>query len=323
MSQSSLEQAKRILRIEADAILNLIERIGSEFDDAVNLMLACKGKVVVTGMGKSGQICRKIAATLASTGTPAFFLHPAEGIHGDLGMVAKSDVVVAISYSGETAELLQILPSVKRLGVSIVALTGNPKSSLAKFSDVVLDLGVREEACPMGLAPTTSTTVTLAMGDALAISVLEKRGFKEDDFALLHPGGSLGRKLLIKVKDLMKVGTDIPLIRESASVREALVEITSKHLGTTGVVGVDGKLIGIITDGDLRRHLNKKDSDFFSYRPTEMMTPKPKTIREEELASGALHVMETQAITSLFVVNDQFYPIGIIHIHDLVKAGLA
>lgn len=323
MSTSSLNQAKRVLRIEADAILNLIEKIGPEFDEAVRLLFQCKGKVVVTGMGKSGQICRKIAATLASTGTPAFFLHPAEGIHGDLGMIAKGDVVVAISYSGETGELLQILPSVKRLGIPIVCMTGNPKSSLAKFSEIVLDLGVREEACPMGLAPTSSTTVTLAMGDALAISVLERRGFKEDDFALLHPGGSLGRKLLIKVKDLMRVGADVPLIRESASMREALLEITSKHLGITGVMDEEGKISGIITDGDLRRHLNKKDMDFFSYRPTDIMSRQPKTITQDELASKALHLMETHAITSLFVLGDLSYPIGIIHVHDIMKAGLA
>src|SRR3989338_2196128 len=206
---SSLEQAKRVLRIEAEAILGLIEKIGTDFDHAVNILLQCKGKVVVTGMGKSGQVCRKISATLASTGTPAFFLHSAEGIHGDFGMLAKEDVIIAISYSGETDELLQILPMVKRLGLPIIALTGNVNSTLAKTADVVLDIHVREEACPMGLAPTASTTATLAMGDALAVSLLEKRGFKEDDFALLHPGGTLGRKLLFRVKDLMKKGKEV------------------------------------------------------------------------------------------------------------------
>ncbi|HBQ21262.1 MAG: D-arabinose 5-phosphate isomerase [Deltaproteobacteria bacterium GWA2_38_16] len=321
-SLSSLEEARRVLRVEAQAILNLIETIGSNFEKAVDILLQCKGKVVVSGMGKSGQICRKIAATLASTGTPAFFLHPAEGIHGDLGMLAKEDAIIAISYSGETAELLQIIPLMKRLGLPIVALTGNPISTLAKVSDVVLDLSVREEACPMGLAPTASTTATLALGDALAVALLQKRGFKEEDFALLHPGGSLGRKLLFKVKDLMKTKSAVPLIRSSSDMRQALVEITSKHLGVTGVMNEEGKLIGIITDGDLRRHL-KKENDFFNQKPTEMMTKNPKTIHEEELASKAMHLMEKHSITSLFITDESAYPIGIIHLHDLIKAGLA
>ena len=318
---SSLEQAKRVLRIEAEAILGLIEKIGTDFDRAVDLLLQCKGKVVVTGMGKSGQVCRKISATLASTGTPAFFLHPAEGIHGDFGMLAKEDVIIAISYSGETDELLQILPMVKRLGLPIIALTGNVNSTLAKTADVVLDIHVREEACPMGLAPTASTTATLAMGDALAVSLLEKRGFKEDDFALLHPGGTLGRKLLFRVKDLMKTGKDIPITRTDSDMKQVLVEITSKQLGVTGVLDQDGQFIGIITDGDLRRALNKK-TDFFDQRPIEIMTKDPKTIHQEELAVAALHIMEKHSITSLFILNDKFYPIGIIHLHDLIKARI-
>lgn len=318
---SSLEQAKRVLRIEAEAILGLIEKIGTDFDRAVELLLQCKGKVVVTGMGKSGQVCRKISATLASTGTPAFFLHPAEGIHGDLGMLAKEDTIIAISYSGETDELLQILPLMKRLGLPIIALTGNVHSTLAKSADVVLDLHVREEACPMGLAPTASTTATLAMGDALAVSLLEKRGFKEDDFALLHPGGTLGRKLLFRVKDLMKTGKEVPLVRTDSDMKQVLVEITSKQLGVTGVLDEDKQLIGIITDGDLRRGLNKK-TDFFDQRPLEIMTKHPKTIHQEELAVAALHLMEKHSITSLFILNDNFYPIGIIHLHDLIKARI-
>ncbi|MBI3019246.1 MAG: KpsF/GutQ family sugar-phosphate isomerase [Deltaproteobacteria bacterium] len=317
----SLEQAKRVLRIEAEAILSLIEKIGADFDRAVDLLLQCKGKVVVTGMGKSGQVCRKISATLASTGTPAFFLHPAEGIHGDLGMLAKEDAVIAISYSGETDELLQILPMVKRLGLPIIALTGNVSSTLAKTADVVLDLHVREEACPMGLAPTASTTATLAMGDALAVSLLEKRGFKEDDFALLHPGGTLGRKLLFRVKDLMKTGKEIPLVRTDSDMKQVLVEITSKQLGVTGVLDEESQLIGIITDGDLRRGLNKK-TDFFDQRPLEIMTKDPKTIHQEELADKALHLMEKHSITSLFILNEKSYPIGIIHLHDLIKARI-
>lgn len=318
---SSLEQAKRVLRIEAEAILGLIETIGENFDHAVDILLQCKGKVVVTGIGKSGQICRKIAATLASTGTPAFFLHPAEGIHGDLGMLAKEDVVIAISYSGETDELVQILPMVKRLGLPVIAMTGNSTSTLAKTADIVLDLRVREEACPMGLAPTASTTATLAMGDALAVSLLKKRGFKEDDFALLHPGGALGRKLLFRVKDLMKTGKEVPLIRTDSDMKQVLIEITSKQLGVTGVLDEEGQLIGIITDGDLRRGLNKK-VDFFGQRPIEIMTHHPKTIHQEELAGKALHIMEKHSITSLFVANERSYPIGIIHIHDLIKARI-
>ena len=318
---SSLEQAKRVLRIEAEAILGLIEKIGTDFDRAVDILLHCKGKVVVTGMGKSGQVCRKISATLASTGTPAFFLHPAEGIHGDLGMLAKEDTVIAISYSGETDELLQILPLMKRLGLAIIALTGNIHSTLAKTADVVLDLHVREEACPMGLAPTASTTATLAMGDALAVSLLKKRGFKEDDFALLHPGGTLGRKLLFRVKDLMKIGKEVPLIRTDSDMKQALMEITSKQLGVTGVIDDEGQLIGIVTDGDLRRGLNKK-GNFFDQRPADIMTRNPKTIHPEELAVSALHVMETHSITSLFILNEKLYPIGIIHLHDLIKARI-
>ena len=318
---SSLEQAKRVLRIEAEAILGLIEKIGTDFDRAVDLLLQCKGKVVVTGMGKSGQVCRKISATLASTGTPAFFLHPAEGIHGDFGMLAKEDVIIAISYSGETDELLQILPMVKRLGLPIIALTGNVNSTLAKTADVVLDIHVREEACPMGLAPTASTTATLAMGDALAVSLLEKRGFKEDDFALLHPGGTLGRKLLFRVKDLMKTGKDIPITRTDSDMKQVLVEITSKQLGVTGVLDQDGQFIGIITDGDLRRALNKK-TDFFDQRPIEIMTKDPKTIHQEDLAVAALHIMEKHSITSLFILNEKVYPVGIIHLHDLIKARI-
>lgn len=319
--ESSLEQAKRVLRIEAQAILNLIEKIGNEFHETICLLLQCKGKVVVTGMGKSGQICRKIAATLASTGTPAFFLHPAEGIHGDLGMIAQGDVVIAISYSGETDELIQILPSIKRLGIPIIALTGNIKSTLAKASDIVLDLSIQEEACPMGLAPTASTTATLAMGDALAVTLFEKRGFKKDDFALLHPGGTLGRKLLFKVKDLMKKAEELPLIQTDSTMKDALVEITSKHLGVTGIIDKEGRLQGVITDGDLRRHL-QGETDFLSQSVLQVMTQHPKTIKQEELASKAVHIMEKYSITSLFITDERLQPVGIIHIHDLIKARL-
>lgn len=315
---SPIEQARRVLQIEANAILALKDRIGASFEQAVKMVMSCKGKVIVAGMGKSGQICRKIAATLASTGTPAFFLHPAEGIHGDVGMIAKGDLVLGISHSGETAELVKILPLVKRLDVPIIAITGNTKSSLAKASDIVLDASIQEEACPMGLAPTASTTATLAMGDALAVAVLKARGFKEDDFALLHPGGALGRKLLMTVEDLMKVGDAVPLVKDTADMKETLLEMTSKRLGATGVVDGQGRLIGVITDGDLRRHLNKRD-DFFTQSAADIMSSKPKTIRKRELVGKATHTLETHKITSLFIVDEKGYPTGIIHLHDILE----
>ncbi len=319
---SSIEQARRVLEIEARAILSLRERLNDSFEEAVRMIVGCRGKVIVAGMGKSGQVCRKIAATLASTGTPAFFMHPAEGIHGDLGMVAKGDLVIAISNSGETEELLQVLPSLKRLDVPLIAMTGKPKSTLAQVCDVVLDLSVGEEACPMGLAPTASTTATLALGDALAIAVLQKRGFNENDFALLHPGGSLGRKLLLKVSDLMKVGGEIPLVSVNSDISEVLIEMTSKRLGVTGVMDEDQKLAGVITDGDLRRHLKNK-TDLFSQKASHIMSRNPKTIGEKALAQKAVHLMEEYKITTLFIIDQKSHPIGIIHLHDLLKAKLA
>jgi len=318
---SSIEQAKRVLTIEAEAILNLRDRIGKTFEQAVQILVRCQGKVIVAGMGKSGQVCRKISATLASTGTPAFFLHPAEGVHGDLGMIAKGDVVIAISHSGETEELLKILPMVKRLDIPLIAMTGKPNSRLAKTADIALDLSIKEEACPMGLAPTASTTTTLAMGDALAIAVLEARGFQESDFALLHPGGSLGRKLWLKVTDIMKVGDEVPVVSEDAEIKDVLFEMTAKRLGTTGVVNKNGRLEGVITDGDIRRQL-RADADFFKQKARTVMTKEPKTINKNALASKAIHTMETHKITALFIVDDKFYPIGIIHLHDLVQTKL-
>lgn len=316
-----LDQARRVLEIEARAILHLKDRLNESFERAVKIMVHCKGKVIVAGMGKSGQVCRKIAATLSSTGTPAFFLHPAEGTHGDLGVIAKGDVMVAVSNSGETEELIKILPMVKRLDIPLIAMTGKIQSTLALTSDVVLDLSVEEEACPMGLAPTASTTSTLALGDALAIAVLEMRGFKESDFALLHPGGTLGRKLLLKVKELMKVKSDIPLVTEDADMKETLIEMTSKRLGVTGVVDKAGKLVGVITDGDLRRHLRHMQ-DFFSQKGKNIMSKHPKTIGEEELAEKAIHIMEKHKITTLFITDKNFYPIGIIHLHDIIKTKI-
>lgn len=319
-----LEEAKKVIRIEAEALLSLADAINGEFEKAVRLILASRGRVVVTGMGKSGLIGQKIASTMASTGTPAFFLHPAEGIHGDLGMIMKGDVVIAISNSGETEEVVRILPIIKRLGASLVAMTGNPSSNLAKAGDVFLDISVKEEACPLGLAPTASTTATLAMGDALSVALLLERGFNAEDFALFHPGGALGKKLILTVEDMMHGGEAIPLVSACTLMREALFVITSKGLGITGVTGADGALLGVITDGDLRRAL-EKGMDIINLPASDLMSMKPKRINRSELAAKALQQMEQFSITSLFVFeNDSsIRPVGIIHLHDLLKAGLA
>jgi arabinose-5-phosphate isomerase len=273
-------------------------------------------------MGKSGIICRKIASTLASTGTPSFFLHAGEGIHGDLGMVMRGDVILAVSNSGETEEILKLIPHFKLNGLKLIVMTGKLDSTLAKAGDVVLDVGVREEACPLGLAPTASTTAAMAMGDALAVVLLEKKEFKEQDFASRHPGGILGRKLLLRVEDLMKKGDEIPLVREETPMKEALFEITSKRLGVTGVVDVEGHLVGVITDGDLRRGLEKK-GDIFSLKAAELMTRNPKAIAGEMLAAEAVAVMEQFPITSLFILDrESNKPVGVIHLHDIIKAGI-
>ena len=318
-----IKTAKRVLQIEAEAVLALQSRLDGDFTRAVEIILACKGKVVVTGMGKSGLICQKIAATMASTGTPTFFLHPAEGIHGDLGMLAKGDVVVAISNSGETEEVCRILPVIKRMGLPLVAMSGNPKSTLAIAGDVHLDISVAEEACPLGLAPTASTTATLAMGDALAVALLEERGFKEEDFALFHPGGALGKRLLLRVEDMMHTGEDIPLVSPEILLRDALFEITSKKLGVTGVVDDKDCLVGVFTDGDLRRIMGK-GLDSLQLPIAEVMTTSPKRILRRNLAAKALQVMESHSITSLFVFDDDQsqVPVGIVHLHDLLKAGV-
>lgn len=319
-----LEEARKVIRIEAEALISLAEAINGEFERAVRLILASKGRVVVTGMGKSGLIGQKIASTMASTGTPAFFLHPAEGIHGDLGMIMKGDVVIAISNSGETDEVIRILPVIKRLGASLVAMTGNPGSTLARTGDVFLDISVKEEACPLGLAPTASTTATLAMGDALAVALLLQRGFRAEDFALFHPGGALGKKLILRVEDLMHKGEAVPLVKETTPMSEALFVITSKGLGITGVTGPAGDLTGIITDGDLRRAL-EKGADILDRTAGGLMTRNPKRIRRDELAASALQRMEEYSITTLFVFDDESgdRPVGVIHLHDLLKAGLA
>ncbi len=318
----SIEEGKRVLAIEARAITNLIDRLDHRFTQAVDLLFHCQGKVVVSGMGKSGLIGTKIAATLASTGTPAFFLHPAEGIHGDLGMLARKDLLIAISNSGETDEVLKLLPSVKRLGVPVIALTGRPQSTLAKNSDVALDVSVSEEACPLGLAPTASTTATLALGDALAIALLQRRGFKEEDFAQFHPGGTLGRRLLLKVRDLMHQGEAIPRVPHTASLREAILEMTSKKLGMTTVTEADGRLRGVITDGDLRRFL-ERGIDWTSSRAGDVASKNPKTITPDDLAARGVQIMERHSITALIVVGGENQEVvGVLHLHDLLKSGV-
>lgn len=316
----SVPEGKRVLAIEAKAIAGMVERLDHRFTEAVDLLYGCTGKAVVSGMGKSGLIGQKIAATMASTGTPAFFLHPAEGIHGDLGMLARRDALIAISNSGETEELLKLLPFVKRLNIPVIAMTGRAQSTLAKNSEVVLDVSVPEEACPMGLAPTASTTATLAMGDALAIALLQKRGFKEEDFAQFHPGGTLGRRLLLKVRDLMHQGAAIPQVSGQASAHHAILEMTAKKLGMTTVVDQAGQLLGIITDGDLRRVL-EKGMDLATARAGDLATKRPKTIGPDELAAKALQIMEQYSITAL-VVEESGRIAGIIHLHDLLKSGV-
>jgi arabinose-5-phosphate isomerase len=318
-----LDIAKRVLQIEADAILALQQRLDGDFTRAIDILIACQGKVVVTGMGKSGLICQKIAATMASTGTPTFFLHPAEGIHGDLGMLSRGDVVIAVSYSGETEEVCRILPVIKRMGLPLITMSGKPKSTLGIAGDVHLDISVAEEACPLGLAPTASTTATLAMGDALAVVLLNQRGFRAEDFAMFHPGGALGKKLLLRVEDLMHVAGDIPLVSPDTLLRDALFEITSKKLGVTGVVDSEGALSGVFTDGDLRR-IMERGLETLQLPIADVMSTAPKRILRRNLAAKALQIMEHHSITSLFVFEDEQsrIPIGIIHLHDLLKAGV-
>lgn len=314
--------ARRVISVEEKAVRGLLSRLDSSFVRAVELIYGCKGRVVVTGMGKSGIIGRKISATMASTGTPSFFLHPAEGSHGDLGMVVKGDVVMAISNSGETEEILSLLPVIKRLAIPLIALTGKPNSTLAKRSDVVLDVSVSEEASPLAMAPTASTTAALVMGDALAVALLEMKGFSEEDFALLHPGGTIGKRLLLKVEDLMHVGSEIPLVTLKTTMKDVILEISSKRLGITTVVDDRGRLQGVITDGDLRRILERYGRSFFELEAGQVMTKSPKTIPANALAARALQVMEKHSITALVVCNEEGKPTGIIHLHDLLKAGI-
>lgn len=312
--------AREVLQSEADAILNLLERIDANFEKAVEILDSCKGRVVLMGMGKSGIICRKIAATFSSTGIPALFLHPAEAIHGDLGMIAAGDVAIIISNSGETQELLQLLEWLKRLGVPLISLTGNRQSTLAKYSEVVLDVGVKKEACPMNLVPTASTTASLAMGDALAMCLMEKRGFKEEDYARLHPGGRIGKKLT-KVSDLMHTGDAVPMVLPDTPMKDVIYEMSRKKLGITAVVDSNGKALGMISDGDLRRCL-EKDSELLKRTAKDCMTRNPKTIGPDELVAAAIHLMEEKKITSLLVIDSGNKVLGILHLHDLWRTEL-
>ena len=321
-SAELLKRAADVLRNESNGILSLIDRLDENFVRAVELIRDCAGKVVFTGVGKSGHICAKIAATLASTGTPAFFLHSGEALHGDLGMVMDGDVMVAVSNSGETDEILKLLPHFKKHQLKLIVITGNPESTLARAGQVVLNVRVKEEACPLGLAPTTSTTAALAMGDALAVVLLEEKGFQEADFAVRHPGGILGRRLFLRVADLMYRDEQLPLVYEETLVKDALFEITSKRLGVTGVADAAGKLVGVITDGDLRRGLERR-GQILHLKAKDIMTANPKTVPADTLATEAMSVMERFTITSLFVVDDGGKkPVGVIHLHDLVKAGI-
>ena len=317
----SIEEAKKVLKIEARAIKNLISTIDRNFEKAVEIAASCKGRIVVMGMGKSGLVGKKIAATLASTGTPAFFLHPAEGILGDVGMMTEGDLVLALSHSGETEEIEKLLPVIRRMNLKLIAITGKPKSKLAKKSDLVINVKVEKEACPYNLVPTASTTAMLAMGDALAISLLKRKKFKKEDFARLHPGGILGKRLLLKVKDIMRKGKDNPVIHQEKTVREALLVMTKTRLGATSVVDGSGKLVGFFTDGDLRRRL-QKDEKILNKKIHTVMTKNPKTITHDILAIEAAKMMQEKKFDNIPVIDGKNYPIGIVDERDLLSEGI-
>jgi arabinose-5-phosphate isomerase len=312
--------ARKVLQTEARAILGLVDRLDERFERAVRLLLDCRGRVIVTGMGKSGIICRKIAATLASTGTPAFFLHPAEAIHGDLGVLHPDDVVVALSYSGETEELLRLLETIKRLGAHLLVITGEPGSTLGKAADVTLDCHVSKEACPLNLVPTASTTASLALGDALAMTLLDAKGFRQEDFANLHPGGKLGKRLM-RAEQLMHAGDQAPIVRTTDAMREVIYEISRKKLGMSCVVDGDERLVGIITDGDLRRHMGDAP-DLLSQHAADVMTRSPITIAADTLAVEVLNTLERRKITSVVVVDDRQKVLGVVHLHDLWRTEM-
>jgi arabinose-5-phosphate isomerase len=322
MISNIIERAKQVIRIEAEALRALENRIDGSFQNAVDILHNCKGKVVITGMGKSGIIGKKIASTFTSLGKAAYFLHPAEGVHGELGMVLKEDVVICISKSGNTEELSQLLPIFKRLGVKIIALTGNIHSDLAERSDVVLDVSVAEEACPFDMVPTASTTATLAMGDALAVAMIQLRNFSLEDYALLHPAGAIGKKLTLRIDDLMYAGDQLALVNGNSSLKHAVFEITSKRFGATSVVDDQNKLLGIITDGDLRRLLEKRQ-DFWEFLARDVMTPNPIVAKTGTMATDVINIMKIYAINQIIVVDNENQPIGMIHLHDLLKAGIS
>lgn len=321
LTGKALDLAREVLRIEADAVKALIARIDHDFLAAVQVILDCKGRIVVSGMGKSGHIARKIASTMASTGTPAFFVHPAEASHGDLGMITQDDVVIALSYSGESAELLTIVPILKRSGAKLISLTGNPRSSLACEADVHLDVSVEKEACPHNLAPTASTTATLALGDALAIALLDSRGFGADDFARSHPGGALGKRLLVHVADVMRQGDALPKVAEGALVSAAILEISRKGMGMTAVLDAQGLVTGVYTDGDLRRGLDQ-GLDIRATPVAQVMTHQPRTISPNKLAVEAVKLMQEAKVYALLVLDDQQHLVGAISMHDLMRAGI-
>jgi arabinose-5-phosphate isomerase len=321
MTNNYIESAKRTIEIELQAISALSDRINQSFADACELMKACKGRVIVTGMGKSGHIANKIAATFASTGTPSFFVHPGEASHGDLGMITGNDVVLAISNSGNTAEITTILPLIKRMGAPLISMTGNNQSILATQSNIHLDISIKEEACPLGLAPTSSTTATLVMGDALAVALLESKGFSEKDFAFSHPGGSLGKKLLLTVNEIMHKGDRIPIVTEGTLLSEGLMEISKKGFGMTAIINKDKKLTGLFTDGDLRRTFDAK-INMLTTSIDKVMTTNCKTIRADILAAEALNIMEQNKITGLLVTDSNKMVVGILHMHDLIHAGV-
>ena len=316
-----LERARKVFETEARAITDLIPRLGEDFIRAVDLVLACRGRIVVSGMGKSGIIGRKLVSSLASIGVPSLFLHPAEGAHGDAGMMTRGDVVIALSKSGETEELLNLLSAVRRLGIPLVSLTGNVRSSIARWSEVVLDVGVAEEACPLDLVPTSSTAAAMAMGDALVMALLEKKGLRPEDFAVYHPGGSLGKRLLLQVKDLSHAGEEIPAVKLDAPFKDVIYEISSKRLGVTTVADEAGRLAGIVTDGDVRRAVERHE-DVLLTRAEDIMTRDPKVIDENVLAAEALRLMETHTITSALTTDGDGRTTGIIHLHDILKAGI-
>ncbi len=317
----SIEEAKKVLKIEARTIKNLISTIDRNFEKAVEMVASCKGRIVVMGMGKSGLIGKKIAATLASTGTPAFFLHPAEGILGDVGMMTEGDLVLALSHSGETEEIEKLLPVIRKMNLKLIAITGRPKSKLAKESDLVISVKVEEEACPYNIVPTASTTAMLAMGDALAISLLKRKKFKKEDFARLHPGGTIGKRLLLKVRDIMRKGKDNPVIHQEKTVKEALLVMTKTRLGATSVVDSSGKLVGFFTDGDLRRRLQKEEK-ILNKKIHTVMTKNPKTITHDRLAIEAAKMMQEKKFDNIPVVNGKGYPIGIVDERDLLSEGI-